>query len=83
MAHCVKPHSHGHTEVVCQQPTFLQYCHPSGHLSAALQDAMGSVRLAGRLLRERAKGGASPWAPYISVLPHQVPAMVESFQVSE
>ena len=37
------------------------------------------MRLACKLLRQRALGAASPWSRYIRVLPAHVPAPLESF----
>jgi len=42
-------------------------------------DAPWSVRLATKVLREAGKGRASPWFPYIRVLPSKVPCPLESF----
>jgi hypothetical protein len=39
-------------------------------------EAPWSARLAARLLREVTRGSASPWSPYIAVLPHAVPTPV-------
>ncbi|PRW44382.1 Histone-lysine N-methyltransferase setd3 [Chlorella sorokiniana] len=38
-----------------------------------------SVRLAGRLLAKAAEGDACPWAPYLAVLPQQVPSPLTAF----
>ncbi len=37
------------------------------------EGAPWSVRLAAKLLRERARGNASPWQPYVRALPQVVP----------
>jgi hypothetical protein len=43
-------------------------------------DAPWSVRLACKLLRERAKGPASPWSHYIAALPVQVPRALDTLR---
>ncbi|KAL3147314.1 hypothetical protein ABBQ32_002799 [Trebouxia sp. C0010 RCD-2024] len=43
------------------------------------EDVPWSLRLACKLLREKAKGSASPWHPYLQVLPQHVPSPLVSF----
>lgn len=47
--------------------------------SSAEAEQPWSVRLAGRLLRLAAQGGACPWAPYLAVLPQAVPSPLTAF----
>ncbi|KAG2497988.1 hypothetical protein HYH03_004247 [Edaphochlamys debaryana] len=56
--------------------------HPGDEESNTLlyEGAPWSVRLSCRLLRHRAAGKASPWAPYVRVLPSLVPSPLNLFE---
>ena len=45
----------------------------------SMSDAFWGLRLAARLLQERAKGASSLWAPYLATLPASVPAPLQTF----
>jgi len=59
--------------------------HPEDEASNSMlyQGAPWSVRLAAKVLRERALGAGSPWRRYIAVLPAGVPSPLNSFSWDE
>jgi len=68
-------------EVLARVPLRLALAdHPGDEESNALvyEGAPWSVRLACRLLRERARGAASPWRRYLDSLPAAVPSPLEA-----